>query len=198
MEDFQWDIANKTKMGNYLTLKEREFIDRFIERNSIKTCLDVGCGSGRFSMPIAQHGINVVSVDYDLVPLKKFKANKGDVSIQICRGDANKILKMDGYLIFTVINKHSYKNYLYLVLSKSRIFYRYNFHEIILFLKKEGFKVEKCTGYNWIPFKRNSNSFLIAIFEFLERILMLQYFPTTSPGVFFITKKAEESDENTC
>ena len=71
MEDYYWDIANATKMGEYLTRKEREFVDSFFEGSDIGICLDVACGSGRFSIPISQHGINVVAVDYDLVPLRK-------------------------------------------------------------------------------------------------------------------------------
>ena len=73
MEDYYWDIANATKMGEYLNRKEREVVDSFLKSNEIGTCLDVACGSGRFSVPISQHGINVVAVDYDLVPLRKLK-----------------------------------------------------------------------------------------------------------------------------
>ena len=73
MEDYYWDIANATKMGEYLTRKEREVIISFLDDNnaSINTCLDVACGTGRFSIPISQYGIIVAAVDYDLVPLKK-------------------------------------------------------------------------------------------------------------------------------
>ena len=62
-------------MGEYLTRKEREVIDSFLENSNVSTCtcLDVACGSGRFSIPISQHGINVVAVDYDLIPLRKLK-----------------------------------------------------------------------------------------------------------------------------
>ena len=73
MEDYYWDIANATKMGEYLTRKELKFINSFLENSNISTCLDVACGSGRFSIPISQHGINVVAVDYDLIPLRKLK-----------------------------------------------------------------------------------------------------------------------------
>jgi len=227
MEDYYWDIINKTKMGGYLTRKERELIDSFIEDNIITTCLDVACGSGRFSIPISQHGINVVAIDYDFVPLRKLKAKNGsEASVQICRGDANmlpfkkssfdcivsieafdyldaknylkqcnELLKINGYLIFTSANNNSYKKFFHQILYKQKTFYRYNFHDIVFILEKVGFKVEKCTGYNWIPFKRNSNSILIGFFEFLEKILLLGHFSTISPWVFFVAKKIEEPDE---
>ncbi|MCZ7393343.1 MAG: class I SAM-dependent methyltransferase [Candidatus Methanoperedens sp.] len=229
MEDYYWDTVNETKVGDYLTRKGREFIDSFLEDNKIGTCLDVACGSGRFSIPIFQHGINIVAVDYDLVPLKKLKAKNESLSIQICRGDANKLpfkkssfdcvvsietvdyldaekfirqcnklLKIDGFILFTLSNNSSYKKYIQRALSKHRIFYRYAFHDIVSYLEKEGFKVERCIGYNWIPFKRGSNSNLIATFEILEKILRLEYFSAFSPWVFFIAKKTKESYENTC
>lgn len=228
MESYYWDIANETKMGDYLTRKEREFIDSFLEDKNIGTCLDVACGSGRFSIPISQTGINVVAVDYDLVPLKKLKAKNGSTSIQICRGDANKLpfkkssfdyivsietvdyldpekfisqcnklLKIDGFLLFTLANNSSYKKYIQRALSKHRIFYRYTFHDIISCLEKEGFKVERCIGYNWVPFKRGSNSNLIATFEILENVFLLKYFSAISPWVFFIAKKKAVYNENT-
>lgn len=231
MEEYYWDLANKMRMGNYLTRKEIKFIDSFLDSNNIDTCLDVACGSGRFSIPISQHGIRVMAVDYDLVPLRKSMAKNGRSrsSIQIICGDANKlpfkkksfdciisvetvdylditnflkycnkILKIDGHLLFTLSNNHSYKKYIHRALSKRRTFYRYAFHDIELCLENEGFKLEKCIGFNWIPFKRNSNSVLIPIFEFLENVLMLEYFPAVSPWVFFIAKKMEESNENSC
>ncbi len=230
MENYCWDTANETKMGDYLTLKEREFIDSFLEDKNIGTCIDVACGSGRFSIPISQAGINVVAVDYDLVPLKKLKVKGGrSGSIQICRGDANKLpfkkssfdcivsietvdyldgenfirqcnklLKPDGFILFTSANNNSYKKYIHNVLSKHRIFYRYAFHDIVSCLEREGFKVEKCIGYNWVPFKRDSNNILMPVFEFLEKIFRLKYFSAISLGVFFIAKKREKSNENSC
>ena len=73
MEDYYWDIVNATKVGEYLYRKERAFVDSFLKNHNIGICLDVACGSGRFSIPISQHGIKVVAVDYDLVPLRKLK-----------------------------------------------------------------------------------------------------------------------------
>ena len=221
-EDYWWDIANATKMGEYLTRKERELINSFLENSNISTCLDVACGSGRFSIPISQHGINIVAVDYDLVPLRKLKdkTRGGGEKIMIIRGDmaklpfkessfdcivsvqtvdhldvknlvgeCNKLLRKRGFLLFTMSNKHSYKKYIHRILSSYRTFYRYPFDEIMSYLEEEGFEVLKCTGYSWIPFKRNSNSILIGFFEFLENILRLSHFPAISPAVFFIANK---------
>ena len=63
MKDYYWDIANTTRVGEYLSRKEGKFINSFLKENNISFCLDVGCGSGRFSIPISQHRINVVSVE---------------------------------------------------------------------------------------------------------------------------------------
>lgn len=227
MEDYYWDIANATKMGEYLTRKEREVIDSFLEGKTIGACLDVACGSGRFSILLSQHGINVVAVDYDLIPLRKLIDKRGGEQIMTLRGDANRlpfkkscfdcvvsietvdyldainffrecnnVLRKEGFLLFTSANKHSYKKHIQRILSKSRTFYRYSFDELVSYLEEEGFEVLKCRGYNWIPFKRGSNSVLLGLFEFLENILRLSHFSRISHGVFFVAKKREEPNEN--
>ena len=106
--------------------------------------------------------------------------------------ECNKVLRNTGYLLLASANKHSYKRYVHRVLSSYRTFYRYSFEEIRSYLEEEGFKIEKCVGYNWIPVKRNSNSVLIGVFEFLEKILRLNHLPRISPWVFFIAKKREK------
>lgn len=219
MEYYYWDIANATKMGKYLNRKEQEVIVSFLKNNEIGTCLDVACGSGRFSIPISQYGIKVVAVDYDLVPLRKL-IEKSREQIMTIRADANKlpfkescfdcivsvetadyldvknfltecnkILRKDRFLLFTSGNKHSYKRYIHRILSIYRTFYRYSFEEIRSYLEEEGFEMMKCVGYNWIPFNRDSYSILISFFEFLESLLRLHHLPSISPAVFIITKK---------
>ena len=106
--------------------------------------------------------------------------------------ECSRVLRNTGYLLFASANKHSYKRYVHRVLSSYRTFYRYSFEAIRAYLGEEGFKIEKCVGYNWIPFKRNSNSILIGVFEFLEKILRLTHLPRISPWVFFIAKKREK------
>ena len=226
MDDYYWDIANATKMGNYLTKKESEIIFPFLEGEEINTCLDVACGSGRFSVPISNKKTNVISMDADLAPLRKLQ-DKAMESIQIIKGDANKfpfkkssfdcivsiqtvdyldaelffrnsnqLLKKNGFLLFTILNSHSYKKIIHGILSNHRTFYRHSYKDITYYLENEGFKVIKCIGYNWLPFKRNSNHFLFEIFKFLEDFLRLKHIPFFSPWIFFIVYKMGESDEN--
>lgn len=223
MEDYYWDIANRTKMGDYLTRNERKFIDSFLEDNNISTCLDVACGSGRFSIPISRRGINVVAVDYDHVPLRKLKNEIEREQISIMRCDANKlpfkknrfdcivsleavdyleiksffkecnrVLRKDGTLLFSILNRYSYKKYMQRALSKYRTFYRYSFDDVVCHLNEAGFEAKKCTGYNWLPFKRNSNNSLIGFFEFLEKALGLGSLAAISPWVFFVALKKEK------
>jgi len=227
MEEYHWDLANSTKMGEYLTRREQKSITQFLKNNNVGICLDVACGSGRFSIPISRHGVKVVAVDRNLVPLKKLKDKLGDEEqIAVIRGDANKlpfkestfdcivsietadyldvlnffagcnkILRKDGYLLVTSANNHSYKKYITSILSNDMIFYRYSFNDICACLQKNSFSLKICNGYNWIPFKRNSNSFLIDSFEFLEKMLKLDLRASISPWVFFVAKKEKRLNE---
>jgi 2-polyprenyl-3-methyl-5-hydroxy-6-metoxy-1,4-benzoquinol methylase len=71
-EEYYWDIANATKIGQYLTKKEAKFIDSVLEGNPYnKSCLDIGAGSGRFAIPLYEKGFAVVALEYDLIPLRK-------------------------------------------------------------------------------------------------------------------------------
>ncbi|HAU30913.1 MAG TPA: hypothetical protein DCW46_01195 [Desulfotomaculum sp.] len=85
MEDYYWDIANATKMGEYLTRKEWDVIDSFLENNNISNCLDIGCGSGRFSIPISQRGIDVVAIDNDPIALLKLKEKLNERELQLLK-----------------------------------------------------------------------------------------------------------------
>lgn len=228
MEDYYWDIANRTKMGDYLTRNERKFIDSILEDNNISTCLDVACGSGRFSIPIFRRGINVVAIDYDHIPLRKLKnkikrehISREQISIMRCDAnelpfkkskfdcivslevvdyleiksffkECNRVLRKNGILLFSILNSYSYKRYVQRTLGKYRTFYRYSFDDAVRYLNEAGFEVKKCTGYNWLPFKRNSNNNFIGIFEFLEKALGMGSLAAISPWVLFVALKREE------
>lgn len=108
--------------------------------------------------------------------------------------EARRLLKDGGLLLFTSANSNSYKKVLHSYLSSHRKFYRKSFSEVCSLLKMNGFTLEKAYGYNWIPFKRASNSRFVIWFGLLERRLLLEKFPSVSPWVFFIAYKNINED----
>lgn len=85
-----WDKWNSTAVGLYL----REFEERWIKlafhkNKNIRSVLDVGCGSGQFSIPIYKKGINVVALEYDKNALLELKGK--EEAIPILLGDGKKL-----------------------------------------------------------------------------------------------------------
>lgn len=72
-EEYYWDYCNATTAGQYLDLQERGVINEFLNAHTPRTCLDIACGSGRFSFSLMDSGVHVVAADFDPVPLKKLK-----------------------------------------------------------------------------------------------------------------------------
>lgn len=88
--EYFWDKWNSNPVGQYLTEYEKHYIDLvFQENKNIKSVLDVGCGSGRFSIPIHNKGIKVVALEYDKIPLVKLKSK--DQTIPMILGDGKKL-----------------------------------------------------------------------------------------------------------
>lgn len=58
-------------MGQYLDRQERSVVDEFLDLHNPLSCLDIACGSGRFSLSLMDRGIDVVAADSDPIPLKK-------------------------------------------------------------------------------------------------------------------------------
>ncbi len=73
-EEYYWDYANATTMGQYLDRQERSVVDEFLNIHTPRSCLDIACGSGRFSLSLMERGIRVVAADRDPVPLKKLNS----------------------------------------------------------------------------------------------------------------------------
>jgi len=70
-EDNYWDRCNATTAGQYLDSQERLIVNEFLDSYTPRLCLDIACGSGRFSLPIMERGICVVAGDRDPIPIKK-------------------------------------------------------------------------------------------------------------------------------
>jgi len=218
-KEYRWDVENRTKVGKYLSARENEFLESFLAEKKIKTAVDLGCGSGRFTIPIHQRGIKIIGVDKDRFPLSLLKEKCPEIKT-VCMDateklpfkkssfncvfaiqfvdyvdnlaqffkECRRILKPNGYLVFTLSNKNSYKKILYSIAGKDKGNYGFSFSQIKKILDRGDFMINKAYGYHWIAFYRDSNNRLIDIFANLEKKLNLRQIPLFSPWVFYIAQ----------
>lgn len=218
-KEYRWDVENRTRVGKYLSAMENEFLESFLAVKKVKTAVELGCGSGRFTIPIHQRGIKIVGVDNDIFPLTLLKKKCPEIKT-VCidatkklpfkEGSFNcvfaiqfvdyvdnlaqffkecrRILKPNGYLVFTLSNKNSYKKILYSFAGKDKGNYRFSFSEIKKILDQADFKIDQAYGYHWIMFYRDSNNRLVDISVNLEKKLNLWQIPSFSPWVFYIAQ----------
>jgi ubiquinone/menaquinone biosynthesis C-methylase UbiE len=136
---FFWDIPLGRTMDNYLLQRELTFIRKFVNGKAAESkILEIGCGSGRITLPLSRLGLNIGAMDFNAAPLKSFQQKSKAVSL--VRGDAThlpfsddsldyvlaiqtllnfdhesflaeckRILKDEGLLICQFLNRQSYK-----------------------------------------------------------------------------------------
>jgi len=110
--------------------------------------------------------------------------------IPLFLSEAKRVLSARGKLMVTAENSGSYKNILRKIVGgRDTAFYRQNFNEIKKMIQDAGFEIKTCFGYNWIPVGRASNSIIVPIFSFVEKILKLKYVSQYSPWVFIVAQK---------
>ena len=138
-EPFYWDQFRDTTVGRYLFGREYAFISRVLGRGTCaRTVLDLGCGSGRLTVPLRNAGHHVVGVDLSLVALRAFRRRsrgiplvQGDTSnlpfadgsfdgvvaiqtlefveVSAFMRQCGRVLRPGGLLIFDALNRRSYK-----------------------------------------------------------------------------------------
>ena len=75
-------------MGDYASGDQLDFYRRQVSRYG-EPVLELACGSGRFTLPLAREGINITGMDIseDMLALAKLKASKDEVEIRLIHGD---------------------------------------------------------------------------------------------------------------
>lgn len=74
MQEYYWDVNNRTRMGRYLTAVETDFINACLQHEpTVHSILDVGGGSGRFAIPLEKKGYRVVVTEVAALPLRWLK-----------------------------------------------------------------------------------------------------------------------------
>jgi SAM-dependent methyltransferase len=84
--EYLWDVQNRTRMGCYLTATELDCIKTGLHGSHKGIVLDVGCGSGKISVPLSGMGFEVVSLECDFGPLRWFRRQEPDA--RLLNGDA--------------------------------------------------------------------------------------------------------------
>ena len=207
-EETHWEKAAKTRMGQYLTKIETQFIQNALNSSTLNTIMDVGAEAGRFSQ--LNTNAETISIDIDPYGLKRLKQKASNTTI--IQADARRIplknetldamtmievldyipeleqafseafrtLKPETSLVVSFGNKSSLKAKLRRLSGKS---YMHAYASVVLALTKTGFIVRKKTGYNWLLFGRMSQNFLIPFLAKMERLIGLRKIPSLSPWV---------------
>jgi len=111
--------------------------------------------------------------------------------------ECNRILKDNGIIVFTILNRFSYKGfYKKLILREDfgkhlwkKSHYAISFRRIKARLRKAGFKTTRAKGYYWLPVSRESNNKLIPYFALIEELLYLDLMPSLSPRIIIRARK---------
>jgi predicted RNA methylase len=219
MNTYLWDINNPEGYGNrsgyYKTQIEYDFIRSHIP-DPKQMILDMGGGSGRFALPLVELGydLTVIDLDSNAIDICKQNGIEKSFNCDIRNFDsgffdvvlamelflvtpphevfdvANRKLLMNGTFIFVATNKKSWRYKLHnLRIRKSKNYGEFSLKEYKGLISKFGFSVIDVKGFNWIPFRVNSNNILISGFAKIENILRLNKWLDQSPWLIFACRK---------
>jgi SAM-dependent methyltransferase len=217
--NYLWDQFNPSgyynRMGFYKTKLELDFILRHVNANK-QVILDIGGGSGRFAVPLIQNGheVTVVDLNAEAIRLCKERGIKNAfckdirdlqpaeynvvIAIELFLvtspsevfNAAYKQLKKDGIFIFVGTNKKSWRNKLHnLRKKKSKNLGELTIEEYKGLLNLSKFEQIDIKGFNWMPFRVNSNNILIPFFALIEKILKLGSWLNQSPWLLVACRK---------
>jgi len=119
------------------------FYSRWLNKKKGGNSLELCCGTGRLTIPLAKEGINIIGVDNSASMLKqaKSKANASHISIQFIEADIRSLDVPDVYdVVFIPFNSihHLYNNQDFFSVLKS----------VKKHLKKDGYFIFDCYNPN--------------------------------------------------
>ena len=101
--------------GMNTDLSDLQFYKRWLPQNKGARILELCCGTGRLTLPIAKDGYNISGVDYtsSMLDQAKIKASEAGLEIRFIEADIRTLNLQDKYdLVFIPFNSihHLYKN----------------------------------------------------------------------------------------
>ena len=105
--------------------------------------------------------------------------------------ECSRVLRPGGLLVFDALNRRSYKWHLknrvgrQLVLPSADLDYR----QVLRAAVDHGFEVRAISGYNWVPFTRQSDSNLVRAAAFVESALRLDRYYQISPKILVAARR---------
>jgi SAM-dependent methyltransferase len=217
LKETHWELAEKTRMGKYLTEVETVFIKKSVVFSKTEFVLDVGAESGRISLIALNTKTNVVGIDIDVVSLKRLKRRAKQVYIvaadarylpfkdavfdavfmvevldyiselDVALNGCNRVLKLNSTCVLSFGNRASFKGKLKSLKSKP---YLHSFKSVMQSLPMAGFICTASLGFNWLLFGRTSQNYFVPVFAWLERALGFRRLCQYSPWVIFRVVKA--------
>ncbi|MCL2289040.1 MAG: class I SAM-dependent methyltransferase [Candidatus Bathyarchaeota archaeon] len=210
MQETHWEMAEKTRMGKYLTEVETVFIKKNVDFSKTALVLDVGAESGRISLIALNTKTNVVSIDIDMFSLRRLRKRtkqayvvaadarylpfRRDVfdavflievldyipELDVALSDCSRVLKPDSGCILSFGNRSSFKGKLKSLRSKP---YLHSFKGVMQSLPASGLIYRSSLGFNWLLFGRTSQNYLIPILAWFEQTLGLRRLRRYGPWV---------------
>ena len=86
-----WDFLQDVFLPPERAVEEINFIDRFAKEKGYLKVLDIPCGTGRISLPLAEKGYDVTGIDFNPNVIKLAKERSGDKKVEFLQGDMREI-----------------------------------------------------------------------------------------------------------
>jgi len=198
--DYYCDRVAATATGQYSTQVEGSFIQKALMLHLAKSAVIFDAGG--------EPAIPVILLDSKA---KHFPIKEASIDCILCIeadslvllewffSECNRILKGNGIIIFTLLNRFSYKGfYKKFVLREDfskhiwkKLHYATSFRRIKSRLRNADFKITIAKGFYWLPVSRESNSKLVPYCAFIENVLHLHLLPSLSPRIMIEARKVK-------